>query len=127
MKYFFAALAGIVAAVGVFLGIPITPRPLPAPTASPAPSVPTPSPTPAPTPPPRPILYAPETAIVGIPFTVEYCQPYQANTRLFIDAYFLGTMGHDNISGCMMLKVTLNTPGNRVLRVGDLSRPITVK
>lgn len=125
MKYLFAALAGIVAAIGVFLGIPITPRPLPTPTATPAPS--TPSPTPDPTPPPKPILSAPDTAIVGIPFTVEYCQPYQANTRLYIDAYFLGTMAHDNRSGCMVLSVVLNRPGSRVLKVGELSRPIVVK
>jgi hypothetical protein len=125
MKYFWAALAGLVTAVAMFLGVPIANAPQPAPTASPTPSVPTS--TPAPTPPPRPILSAPETAIVGIPFQVEYCQPYQANTRLYIDAYFLGTMGHDNKTGCMVLSVVLNRPGSRVLKVGELSRPIEVK
>ena len=122
MKYIIAFVLSLIVSAGIVLLKP-SPQPqppLPEPTA-------TPSPTLAPTPPPRPVLSAPETAIVGIPFTVEYCQPYQANTRLYIDAYFLGTMAHDNRSGCMMLKVTLNTPGNRVLRVGDLSRPITVK
>jgi hypothetical protein len=118
MRYVIGLILSLLVAAGIVLLKPrATPEPTPEP---PAPA------TPEPTPPPRPVLDAPETAVVGMPFTVSYCQPYVANTRLYIDEYFLGTMGHDNRSGCIMLKVVLNTPGERVLKVGDMTRPIKV-
>lgn len=100
---------------------------IPLPTPDPAA---TPEPCPTPTPPPKPapgILNAPDVVPINAAFPVTLCKPYTPNTTLYIDSYKLGTFGHHRPTGCMLLLVPgLNTPGDRVLKVGDLARPITV-
>jgi|688.fasta_scaffold02085_39 hypothetical protein len=117
-KAILAVFAAIAAGLVVFF------FPTPAPTPEPTPS-PTPEPTPSPTP--KPVLFAPDTAKVGESFLVTYCVPYKANTKLYIDTHFLGTMWHDNTTDCMVLNVALNTAGQRVLKVDTHERPILVE
>jgi hypothetical protein len=117
-KAILAVFAAIVAGLAVFF------MPTAAPTPEPTPS-PTPEPTPSPTP--KPVLFAPDTAKVGESFLVTYCQPYKANTKLYIDQHFLGTMWHDDTTNCMILRVSLNTAGQRVLKVDTFERPILVE
>lgn len=93
----------------------------------PAPPCPTPEPTPAPTPKPIPVLIAPEFVVVGTPFSVTLCEPFQPNTRLYIDAFLLGTFGDLRNTGCMTLIVPgLNTTGVRTLKTGGHQSKITV-
>lgn len=93
---------------------------------------PTPEPTPCPTPapPPKPaagLLNAPDVVPVAAPFAVTLCKPWTPNTVLYVDQYKLVTFGHHRPTGCMIVIVPgLNTPGDRILKVGDLTRPIHV-
>lgn len=91
---------------------------------------PEPTPCPTPTPPPKPaagLFNAPDVIAVAAPFAVTLCKPFEPNTFLHIDHYKLGTFGHHRPTGCMIVTVPgLNTPGDRVLKVGDLTRPIHV-
>lgn len=93
-------------------------------------SEPTPTPCPTPPPPPEPaagLFNAPDVVPVAAPFTVTLCKPFEPNTVLYVDSYKLGTFGHHRPTGCMSLVIPgLNTPGKRILKVGDLTRPILV-
>jgi hypothetical protein len=88
----------------------------------------TPCPTPTPTPKPAPGLFnAPDVVPVSAPFPVTLCRAFEPGTVLYIDSYKLGTFGHHRPTGCMLVLVPgLTTAGERTLKVGDLSRPITV-
>lgn len=116
-------LSGVLYAI-TSCDIPATTLPGPVQTAPPCP---TPEPTPAPTPKPIPVLIAPEYIVVGTPFSVTLCEPYQPNIRLHIDEYLLGTFGELRNTGCMTLIVPgLNTTGVRKLKTGGHEATITV-
>jgi hypothetical protein len=73
------------------------------------------------------VLIAPEYIVVGTPFSVTLCEPYQPNVKLYIDAFLLGTFGDLRNTGCMTLIVPgLNTAGVRKLKAGSHEAIITV-
>jgi hypothetical protein len=125
MKYIWAPIVAIVAGASVWFGIPFV---LPQKTATqPTPSPePVATPTPAPTPTPKPVLTVPESVKIDEPFLVTYCQPYKPNTKVYIDKWLLGTMGHDRVSGCMVLRVTLKNAGDRLLKIDGIDKRIIV-
>jgi hypothetical protein len=123
METFLAILGFLGAILSTCTGKPVDPKPSPEPTLSPSP---TPCPTPAPLPEPRPtVFYAPDFALVGTPFTVSLCEPFEFNVGLTVDGKPVGTFG----SGpqCMQIIVPgFSGLGKRTLKTKNYSRTITI-
>jgi hypothetical protein len=128
-KIVWSVVAAAVAGASLFLGfefsIPPLGKPKPAPEATATPE-PVATPTPVPTPTPKPVLSVPATAKVNEPFLISYCVPYKPNTKVYIDQWLLGTMGHDRASDCMILRVTLKNAGDRLLKIDGIDKRIIV-
>lgn len=118
-------VVGVVAVLVLSLVGKCAPKTIPTPEPTPSPT-PVPCPTPAPTPEPRPtVFYAPDFALVGTPFTVTLCEPFEFNVSLSVDGKHVGTFGKG--SQCMQVIVPgFNKIGKRVLKAKDYSKIITI-
>lgn len=117
-RYLLSLVVLLVGCEGV--SVPLTPCPTPT-------ATPEPTPTPVSTPRQLSVFIVPEEAPVNSPVPVVLCEPYKPNTELWADMRFkLGTFGENKASNCMELIVRFNTPGVRLLTVGEHKAEIFV-
>lgn len=71
-------------------------------------------------------IYAPPAVPAHSPFVIVFCGKSHAN-EVFADDYRLGYLGQNRKSGCSQLvHPGFNTIGNRVLRVGNVTKSLEV-